>query len=413
MKSKVLMFLALLSLNQNVHGFLLDGPTNSGKQTATNNQFLAETDFIQAKKLLQQNIDELRRDTDKTIAFLTSQLKNKFILLETKMSEVDTQNATNDGCVSRDKYLALEQNLNNTEQKLTNVEQKLTNVQQKLTNIQRENDQVKQKNTIVENEMLSLKNNSSKQDIKIEELQKLGTIKPLQEFSALQQSVQLNTDRIHSLSINEQARSQDFLALYNLTTATGRKLTELETSTNNLILQLENNQTMTTNNMKKTLDNQLTSFQTSYKATINDLQTKEISMQKQLTENNERVALLALSTGKNGTVILFNTVPLSLGIGNISAFKSNGKFVCEKDGLYMMAVTVSSKEHYASFCVHREGVQSGYVSCAEIGQHSGDAWHSGTSVVALYLQVNDKIHIETSYSIEIGYWTHFTIMKIK
>lgn len=110
------------------------------------------------KKILQHNIDDLRRDTDKTIAFLTSQLKNKFILLETKLSEVDTLNATNNGCVSMEKYLALEQNLTNTKQILTNVEQKLTNVQ-------RENDQMKQKNAIVENEMLSMKKNSSKQDI--------------------------------------------------------------------------------------------------------------------------------------------------------------------------------------------------------------------------------------------------------
>ncbi|XP_071178121.1 uncharacterized protein [Mytilus edulis] len=389
MKSKGLMFLALLVFNQSVHGFLLDGPSNSAKQTTGNIQFLAETDFIQAKKLLQQNIDELRRDTDKTIAFLTSQLKNKFVLLETKLSNVEKQNATNNDCVSMEKYLALEQ---------------------KLTSVQKENEQMKQGNKAVKNELLSLKNKSSTQEMKIEELQKLGTIKPLQEINALQQSVHLNTDKIHSLSMNEQARSQDFLALYNITTATGRKLTEMKTSTNNLILHLENNQTMTMNNLRQTLDNQLTSFQTSYNATIYDLHTKEISMQKQITENNERVALYALASGKSGNVIQFNNVQLSVGIKNTSAFKSTGKFVCEKEGLYLVAASVASSE-YSHFCINRGNTH--VVSCTEIGQHSGSAWHSGTSVTILHLHVNDNISIATSNTIEAGYWTQFTLIKIK
>lgn len=88
--------------------------------------------------------------------------------------------------------------------------------------------------------------------------------------------------------MNEQARGQDVLALYNITTATGIKLTEMKTSTSNLFLEMKNNQTMEMNDLKQDFDNQLASFQTSYNATINDLHTKEISMQKQITENNER-----------------------------------------------------------------------------------------------------------------------------
>ncbi|CAC5426254.1 unnamed protein product [Mytilus coruscus] len=109
------------------------------------------------------------------------------------------------------------------------------------------------------------------------------------EINPLRQSVQLNTDEIYSLATNsnEQARSQDFVALYNITTSTRKKVTEMETITNNIILQLKHNHT-TEKAMNHIFDNQLTSFRTDYSSTINDLKTKELSMQKQITENNER-----------------------------------------------------------------------------------------------------------------------------
>ncbi|VDI79910.1 Hypothetical predicted protein [Mytilus galloprovincialis] len=255
MKSEVLLFTVLLALIQSSGGFLLDGPTIGGKQTTGNTQFLTETEFIQAKQ-------------------------SKFDLLETKLAEVDNRNKTNNDCISMEEYVALEQ-------KLSNVEQKLANVEQKLTNAQRKNDQMEQENAAEKNELFSLKNNSSKQNIKIEELQKLVTIKPLQEFSALQQSVHQNADKIQFLTMNEQARGQDFLALYNITITTGRKLAEMKASTNNLILELKHNQTMEMNHMKQTLDKQLTNLQTSYNATINEFETKEIYLLQQSVHLNE------------------------------------------------------------------------------------------------------------------------------
>ncbi|VDI79915.1 Hypothetical predicted protein [Mytilus galloprovincialis] len=91
-----------------MHGFLLNGPTNGGKQTTGNTQFLTNTEFLQAKQVLKQDTDDLRHDMDKTFALMTSQLKSKFDLLEIKLAEVDKRNETSNGCVSMEKYLALE-----------------------------------------------------------------------------------------------------------------------------------------------------------------------------------------------------------------------------------------------------------------------------------------------------------------
>ncbi|CAC5426253.1 unnamed protein product [Mytilus coruscus] len=166
MKSEVLLFPILLFLIQNVYGFLLNGPTTGGKQTAANNQFLTETEFLQPKQVLKQNTDDLRHDMDKIFALMTSQLKSKYDLFETQLAEVDKRYETKNDSFSVDKYLALEQELSNVKQKLANVEQKLTNAERKTY-------QMEQENIVVKTEFFSLQNNSSKQDIKIAELRKL------------------------------------------------------------------------------------------------------------------------------------------------------------------------------------------------------------------------------------------------
>lgn len=121
------------------------------------------------------------------------------------------------------------------------------------------------------------------------------------------------------------------------------------------------------------------------------------------------VALFAWATDKSGNVIRFNNIRLSVGIANISAFKNTGKFVCEKEGLYLMAATVASNV-YSNFCTHQGNTQ---VSCTEIGQHTGNAWHSGTSVATLHLLVNDNVFVSTGSTIESAPWTQFTLIKIR
>lgn len=121
------------------------------------------------------------------------------------------------------------------------------------------------------------------------------------------------------------------------------------------------------------------------------------------------MALFAWASDKNGTVIRFNNVRSSIGITNISAFKSSGKFICEKEGLYLTAASVASSQS-SSFCINNGNTR---VSCTENGIFSGSYWHSGTSVAILHLKVNDNVHVVSSYVVEASYWTQFTLIKIK
>lgn len=88
---------------------------------------------------------------------------------------------------------------------------------------------------------------------------------------------------------------------------------------------------------------------------------------------------------------------------------SSGNFV-EMEGVYLIAVTASAKDSLANFCVRRNNTSP--VACSRIGQPSGDAYHSGASVIAQPLHVNDTICVDTDYSIESGFLTYLTIKKL-
>ncbi|CAG2247649.1 unnamed protein product [Mytilus edulis] len=137
-------------------------------------------------------------------------------------------------------------------------------LEQKLNEVLIDNADLKRENMIMKNEMAAMRNALSALKMnhpnileKIQDLQNLRSIKPLLEISVLQQSVKSNSDRIQFLSVHEQARRQDFLALYNMTTDSSRRLTELETNTSGQILQ---HQTYT--------NNQLMNLQTTYNASL-------------------------------------------------------------------------------------------------------------------------------------------------
>ncbi|CAG2190520.1 unnamed protein product [Mytilus edulis] len=64
------------------------------------------------KRTLQQETESLRRDLDRTISLLSTQLKQKFDYLEHKVEENSKKNDTDLDCIRMDRYLAVEQKLN-------------------------------------------------------------------------------------------------------------------------------------------------------------------------------------------------------------------------------------------------------------------------------------------------------------
>lgn len=76
-------------------------------------------------------------------------------------------------------------------------------------------------------------------------ISQLKAVQQLQDLHSVQNQIQEISTQTHSLSVNEQARNQDFLALYNLTTVYGMKLHDLEIQTVDKLKKHANDQNKT------------------------------------------------------------------------------------------------------------------------------------------------------------------------
>lgn len=272
------MWVLLLLAASVVRGFLLDTQKPGIEQTGTVHQYLTVSEFYDEKKLLQQETErnhqnsvQLRHDMDKSLAVLTSQLLLRFEALERSLREDGKLNET------KQDFILLEQ-------KYTSLEQNNIALMTSFEQLKRENRLLQDKYNLVDKELIVLKNktrayeglatnidshchvntaelemlkNTTDQLSKyITDLKHLQNIRPLLDISSLQNAVQSLTTTTHSLSIKEQARSQDFLALYNMTIDSRKTSTDLETNMNRRFFELMSNQSNafsafeSSNNMK-------------------------------------------------------------------------------------------------------------------------------------------------------------------
>ncbi|VDI10351.1 Hypothetical predicted protein [Mytilus galloprovincialis] len=280
-------------------------------------------------------------------------------------------------------------------------------LERKYTKLQQMNNDL----NLTKSQLVTLQNKTNQINIDVFIIKQLGNIKPLQEIQALQQAVQTVSAQTYSLSANERTRSQEFLALYNMTIDSKQELSEItmntsnhlkefETKTSYLLFNLEHRQNTTAidiNNQLKELETktntQLLRIEQIKNSTVADIITridaKETSdnltmttVQKQINNNAERVAMTAhpLSSGSvtrtimkfsdvqysvvsmtanptsagttRDTIMKFDDVKFSMGITNLGAYKNTGRFTCEHEGLYLISASVLSYISGASYKIN-------------------------------------------------------------
>ncbi|CAG2242356.1 unnamed protein product [Mytilus edulis] len=256
----------------------------------------------------------MQLDSDKTLALLTTQVKEKFAALEKNTSGTKAENDTRE----------LEKTTGKLEDKFSN-------------------------------EIETLKR-------KVEMLDQLKVIQQLQDISALQMKVDKIDSQTHSFAVNQQARNQDFLALYNLTIANGNSLKAHEIYQHNILKNM--------NNINNTFFNS--------SSTIN----AEIDrLEQSINMTNSR----------------------------FDKASESGKFTCKAPGFYQISVTILSHSASQRFGIYMNGhlVSKAYIS-------STSNHESGTAVAAVVLQKNDEISIRSvDSSIFVDYFAScITIVKI-
>ena len=164
-------------------------------------------EFYETKKDQQHERDELshkielmRHDSDKTLALLTSQIQNKLSSLEHAVSKISAMNET---CSFEQKYHELSANH---------------------TELQKQFDTLRTEYTSLANEQMVTQNKIKSLEVKMKSMGELKVVQQVQELTDLKDKVRTIESQTHSLAVHEQARSQDFLALYNHTIELGKRI---------------------------------------------------------------------------------------------------------------------------------------------------------------------------------------------
>ncbi|VDI10352.1 Hypothetical predicted protein [Mytilus galloprovincialis] len=395
MSSMQLFTFSLFFLHAN--GFLLDKSGSTSGQSGISNQYVTSSVFFAESKARHQGDEQLRLYVDQSLSILTSQLEKKFDIVEQKLIKCENQSVHN-------------QSYESLEQQFVDLERKYVDLERKYNQLSVNNDF-----NLIKNQLVSVQNKTSEISNDVLILKQLGNIKPLQEIQNLQQAVQTVSAQTHVLSVNERARSQDFLALYNMTIDSKRLVSELYANASNQVKDLETNTRKQLLRLEQNLNSTTTGIinQREVKETYDNATMSEI--QKQINKNAERVAITAHPSSQgtiSNTIIKFDNVKFSVGITNMSAYKTTGKFTCEQEGLYLISASVLSNTNSAHYYVILNGKS---VSLTYIGSHSSTYDHTGAVTITQNLHPNDQVwlYADGSWFLFGNLHSQFTIIKIK
>lgn len=114
-------------------------------------------------------------------------------------------------------------------------------------------------------------------------------------------------------------------------------------------------------------------------------------------------------------IIKFDDVTFSVGVNNLTTYKNTGKFVVEKDGLYLISIAISSNNNRAQYHINLNGNVISYSRVTGIPSFLVQYSDTVNVVVALQLRLNDILWVSYPHSfyIEGRLWSTFTIVKIK
>ncbi|CAC5424425.1 C1QL [Mytilus coruscus] len=348
-------------------GFLLETNTQAN-QAAGNNHYLTISEFYEAKKqekydltVLRHQMEQMKLDSDKTLALLTTQVTEKFTALEKSTLGTKVENDTRELDKLQGKYRELEENNTKLVENLDNLQAKYKQLEDKFSY-----------------EIETLKR-------KVEMLDQLKVVQQLTNISALQLKVDKIDSQTHSLAVNQQARTQDFLALYNQTIANENNLKAHKIYQKNIL---------------KNLTNTLYNSTATINAEISQVEQNINMTNSRFDKANERVGFTSCARSdvayQAGSFIKFSDVLFNIGISNISTFKSTGKFTCKAPGFYQISVTIISNNS-VRFGIYMNGHQ---VSKAYLD--SSTATESGTTVAVVVLQMNDEAYISNTTNYESG-----------
>lgn len=114
-------------------------------------------------------------------------------------------------------------------------------------------------------------------------------------------------------------------------------------------------------------------------------------------------------------IIKFDDVKFSVGINNLSTFKSTGKFTCETGGIYLISASIMSYTNNAFYYIYLNGYQISFTQIAYSSSPPSTMYHTGTVVLARQLRPNDVVWVQQNIDFYIYHalLSTLTIVKVK
>ncbi|XP_063416748.1 uncharacterized protein LOC134698991 [Mytilus trossulus] len=397
-------FLAITSFS---NGFLVD-KNNPVEPNSPDQKYITADEFNEYEQKQQQKIDDV-------ITLLTSHLQHESSRV--KHDEMNSSQSTGPSSVSLkwfQKYYTLERN----HAKLQSSFKKL------LKNY-----------NVIENRLTSVLNLTSDMNGILSSPPELRNTQDPQDLHALQEQVKAIGAKVFILDSNDIARNRDIFTLYNRTGEAIRLIMDFEIQTNIEIKNLQRIQNETIEFFQNEfvsngsnisiieLGKRIELVENYHNSTVIALskQIKEYQSKQNITEErimqrvsqeNEKVAITTCvsvdGVVHHNNAIKFDQVRSHVGILDMAAIRTTGKFTCEKDGVYHISVVINTPTDHASFSIYMNGN-----SVSKLSISSDNHVDTGTSVVALELQIGDIVWVQADTDIHVYFhWSCMTVVKL-
>ncbi|XP_071135088.1 uncharacterized protein [Mytilus edulis] len=426
--NSILFILSCLTIAMYVDGFLLNpGQTSSPGITS---QYISMDMYLAEKKELRNQIFQFQRENEQTLQLLTTQLQQKLTVMDDKLKQSNKPNDTIE---------------------LAYLEHKNQDLEMNLTILQ-EKHRLLQISYVRQKDQLDLLKNTSAQVIKeLSELKQLKSVNQTLDLSVVKSRIQSLEQKTDLLTNNQNARSQDFLALYNVTRVTDSNVNQIgkqfaiqlrsEIGQNATIANMANNikdlidrfhnfAKLSNNSQTVALSScversetfaSVVKFSKIYlKIGISDTQSFQSSGKFTCTEPGlyyisayirvsiAVTACVSSSTKSVDGVVKFSSVRSNVGINKIATFQSSGKFECEIPGLYFISAYIFTKTPNHTFYIKKNDL-----TIVESASDTQDGYSTNPISAAVQLQQKDTLYVYTTIHVIDSGNSCLTIMKVR
>lgn len=116
------------------------------------------------------------------------------------------------------------------------------------------------------------------------------------------------------------------------------------------------------------------------------------------------------ANGHSNYIVKFDIVKVSLGIRDLSSFRTSGKFKCEHDGVYLVSVSLTAYNTLIDYLLKVNGNE--YTRVYE--DNNKVSYQRGATTMILNLHANDMVWIELNQAMYVdGLASCISIILIK